>query len=244
MSCCIVYEPRLFFHSSSSYTVSDKMEQSHDVSASHQQTGRLGLLEVDFTWRNLKALVTDTSNPDTPLYVVDIKSFKNLANFYTATDDSLFATGKIHTVKINAECTLRGRELFLKAQKRFRTVYTCPSYAFSENKDTPVTMTWTSTSDFKDWDFICLDELQQPVAKFTSHVWALKKIGHIELMGPRASDPAVREEIVVTGMTLFLCMLMRITNIFAFFGAIFHKDKHQEYKDLEPGVLGQKSEAM
>lgn len=75
-------------------------------------------------------------------------------------------------------------------------------------------MTWTSESDFKTWDFICLDPQQMPVAKFSANMWAWKKIGKVEFLKP--ANEQAREEIVVMG------------NILSVFGAIFAKPAHQE----------------
>lgn len=82
-------------------------------------------------------------------------------------------------------------------------------------------MSWTSQSGFKTWDFICCDENQSPVAKFTANIWAIKKLGKIELLGPKAFDPAAMDEIVVVGMTLCYCMYMRINNPLNLVGSAF-----------------------
>ena len=49
----------------------------------------------------------------------------------------------------------------------------------------------------------------------------MKKLGTIEFMGPKAGDAAARDEIVVTALTLFYCMMLRTNNILSFFGAVF-----------------------
>ena len=77
-----------------------------------------------------------------------------------------------------------------------------------------------------------MDEQQMPVAKFSANAWAIKKVGKIEFPGPKADSDAVRDEIVVTGLMLFYCMLFRASNIFAFFGAIFSRPGHD--KDAGP----------
>jgi hypothetical protein len=179
------------------------------------------------------ALISDYDNPQSdPIYVVDFKAVKapHLI-FKSATDDSAIGAGTFHTVSINADYEVHARKGTLKAQKRFKTEYTYRSRAFSDN-DSPVTMTWTSSSGFKTWDFVCMDEQQIPVAKFSANLWAIKKVGRIEFLGLKADSDAVRDEIVVTGLTLFYCMLLRANNIFAFFGAIFSRPGHD--KDLGP----------
>lgn len=101
-------------------------------------------------------------------------------------------------------------------------------------------MTWTSSCGLKTWDFICLDEQKMPVAKFSANIWGLKKVGYITFMGSstpgahaaggNVSD-AVREEIVVTGLTLFYCMVLRTNSVLSLFGAIFSRPGHAGRKE-------------
>lgn len=67
-----------------------------------------------------------------------------------------------------------------------------------------------------------------PVARFVTKVWATKKIGRIEFMGPRADSEALRDEIVVTGLTLVYCMALRASSILSFFGAFFASPGHDK----------------
>jgi hypothetical protein len=53
-----------------------------------------------------------------------------------------------------------------------------------------------------------------------------------------AHSQAAQEEIFVVGITLFYTMVLRTTNIFNFFGAIFARPGHKEH--LEPQPLPQK----
>ena len=73
-------------------------------------------------------------------------------------------------------------------------------------------------SGFKYWDFILLNSNKEPVARFRSNVWAYKKVGLIEFMGDYSQ--LAKEEICITGMTIYLNWLQRINNIFQVFGAI------------------------
>lgn len=180
-------------------------------------------LSVNFTWKKFKALVTE-AHQDKPSYIVDYRTFRSPHLVFHPADDpsQVIGSGTLHAVSINAKYELHGQQGKLKALKRWITSYTHLSYNYSESPDgSPAAMTWTSASHFKSWDFICLDENQNPVARFSTNCWALKKMGNIEFMGPKANDPAAREEILVVGLTLFSCMILRINNIFNFFGAIF-----------------------
>ncbi|KAL4782348.1 hypothetical protein BJX76DRAFT_349468 [Aspergillus varians] len=181
-------------------------------------------LPVDFSWKKFKALINDPNNPEAgPLYIVGWSVFKAPhLTFTRSADDHIVGTGTLHTFKIDAEYEVAGRKGTLSAQKRFKTLYTHASYAYSTT-DKPVTMTWTSDSGFTTWDFVCVDEHQRPVAKYSAKIWGVKKIGNIEFMDDRPLTDAARDEIVVTGMTLFYCMWLRVNSIFSLFGAVFSR---------------------
>ncbi|KAG5292802.1 hypothetical protein I7I48_05000 [Histoplasma ohiense] len=206
-------------------------------------------LDVDFSWKHLKTLISSKgSQQATHLYSVHYKATKPHLTFKSAADDTTtFATGNLHTFSIDADCEIRGRPITLKALKRFKTEYMHHSYAFasSSNDDDdgsagPVRMTWTSSCGLKTWDFICLDEQKMPVAKFSANIWGLKKVGYITFMGSNTHgahaaggnvSDAVREEIVVTGLTLFYCMVLRTNSVLSLFGAIFSRPGHAARKE-------------
>ncbi|KAL8682711.1 MAG: hypothetical protein Q9224_006751, partial [Gallowayella concinna] len=179
-------------------------------------------LQVDFTWRKGKAYISTLSNPSDPIYIVHYQAWKCPHIIVkSATSDATVGSGTLQAVSINAKFQVQGRKGTLKALKRWQTAYTHLSYALADNPDSPTVVTWASSSGFKTWDFICLDEQQMPVAKFSANWWSLKKIGKIEFLGPKANSTALRDEIVVTGLTLLYCMLLRTNSLLSFFGAIF-----------------------
>ena len=198
------------------------MEPTPALSQIHQNTPHGRNLQVDFSWKKFKGLITEKDSPESkPAYIVDLQTIKSPhLIFKHATDNTTFGTGTLHPISINASCTISNRKTQIKALKRFKTSYTHLSRAFSDTEDL-MTMTWTSDSDFKTWDFICLDEQLMPVAKFSANIWAVQKVGIIEFLGDKANSKEAREEIVVTGLTLFYCMLLRTSSILSFFGAIF-----------------------
>ena len=103
-------------------------------------------------------------------------------------------------------------------------------------------MSWTSSSGFKTWDFICCDENQNPVAKFSANVWAVKRFAKIELLGPKAHDTAAMDEIVVVGLTLCYCMYMRVNNPLNLVGSAFMRsgrDAHIEPPKEQPAQPAQ-----
>lgn len=193
------------------------------------------ILQVDFSWKKFKGLITDANNPDAgPLYIVHWHAVKapHLV-FKRPTDDHTVGSGTLHTFKINADYEVAGQKGTLVAQKRFKTLYTHQSYAYSTT-DKPVTLTWTSDSGFTTWDFVCVDEHQRPVAKYSAKIWGVKKIGNVEFMDDRPLTDAARDEIVVTGMTLFYCMWLRVNSIFSLFGAIFSRPGSHKAEPEEP----------
>jgi hypothetical protein len=196
-----------------------------ETSQTHQNTPPQGrILQVDFSWRKFKGLITEKDSPKAkPVYIVDMQAIKSPhLIFKHASDDSIFGTGTLHPISINASCTVSGRKTQIKALKRFKTSYTHLSRAFSDTEDL-MPMTWSSDCDFKTWDFVCLDDKSMPVAKFSANIWAVQKVGNIEFLGDKADNKEVREEIVVVGLTLFCGMCLRMNNILNLFGAVFSR---------------------
>ncbi|KAJ5294350.1 hypothetical protein PENANT_c006G03867 [Penicillium antarcticum] len=206
-----------------------------------RQTTSNPTFKVDMTWKKWKAMISDLDKPEEgPQYIVSFpwnmlpKSESMIVK--RASDEEVVGTGKLQMVSINAYYNLHGQKGSLLAQKRWQTVYTHRSLNFSDT-DTPVTMTWTSDYGFKTWDFVCVDENQNPVARFSANQWAVSKVGKIEFDGPKAHDQAAQEEIFVIGLTLFYTMILRTTNIFNFFGAIFARPGHKQHLEPEPESL-------
>ncbi|KAL4792775.1 hypothetical protein BDV19DRAFT_367724 [Aspergillus venezuelensis] len=185
-------------------------------------------LQVDFSWKRFKGLITyadDTSDDPSPLYIVHWNAVKSPhLTFKRPSDDHTVGTGTLHLVRINADYTVNKRSGTLVAQRRFKTLYTHESHAYADPETgRPTTLTWTSDSGFTTWDFVCVDEHQRPVARYSAKIWGLKKIGYVEFMDDGVLTEAMRDEIVVTGITLFYCMWLRVNNIFSLFGAALHK---------------------
>jgi hypothetical protein len=178
-------------------------------------------LQVDFSWKKYRAIITEKSKPSEPLYTVHCRAIKwPHLTFKSAKSDEIVGTGTLNCVSINAKYEVHGQKGTLKALKRFQTKYTYLSRACSDD-GTPVPMTWTSSCGVKKWDFICVDQQQNPVAKLSVNIWAIRKLGSFEFMGPKADSVELREEILVTGLTLFYCMFLRCNSILSLVGAVF-----------------------
>lgn len=199
------------------------------------QTRNVPGFDVEFSWKKWNILITDDRDPESnPIYTVDFQKSMKAPHFLfkSAPDHRTIGSGTIHTFSINAEYELHGYKDTLLAQKRWQTVYTYQSRAFSETS-TPVTLTWSSSSGFKTWDVVCINENQEMVARFTANIWALKKIGKIEFLGAKAESDAAREEIVITGLTLFYCTMVRSCSILSLLGAVLASPGQQ--KDTSSG---------
>ncbi|GAB1212746.1 hypothetical protein ATERTT37_001893 [Aspergillus terreus] len=202
-------------------------ETSHPIEA----TADARALQVKFDWLRNRGFIVNANSPDSdPIYTMHYNILKSRLTFKSAGDESPVGTGKLHPVSINADVEVHGRTGTMTAVKRLQPVYTYTSYFFSDD-GSPKTMTWTSGSLFKSFDYVCLDENMLPVAKFTSKTLAWKNMGKIEFLGPKANDDAFRDEIVVTGMTLFWCIIQRSGNIFNLVGAAIHRPGKQKQGD-------------
>lgn len=212
------------------------MDSSSENIPAHMAVGQSRALAVDFMWSKFHCSVTefDTTNPN-PKQVYDI-SCGMLAphlKIKSVQEDRQIGTGTVHAISISPDFELHGSKGSLRAQSRLRTIYTHMSHTFSDT-DKPAKMNWTSKSGFKTWDFICCDENQIPVAKFTANVWAVKKVAKIELLGPKAFDTAAMDEIVVVGLTLCYCMYLRINNPLNLVGSAFMRSGKEAHIEAPP----------
>ncbi|KAJ6131385.1 hypothetical protein N7523_001845 [Penicillium sp. IBT 18751x] len=229
-------------------------QQASQMQAQGSETAKAPSLIIDFSWRKFKSFIYEGDTVSgTPRYILKYSIlghfklvFKRVSNPAALdkitsdetgdiqdddsddhTNSDIVGRGKIRNVRIDADYEVHGRSDKLVAQKRWHTEYTHRSRAMS-NDGKLVTMYWLSDSDFKTWDFICVDENQLPVAKFTANIWALKKLGKIEFMGPKAHDRAFQEEIMVAGTTLAYCMIMRVNNPLSLLGSALAKPGHDK----------------
>ncbi|TVY52986.1 hypothetical protein LCER1_G005143 [Lachnellula cervina] len=206
------------------------MDNPPETAQQQESISQSRTLQADFSWKKWKIRISAKDDPESkPVYIINFpfKPFHAAPSLVvkSAADDSTVGTGTLHPISIDASCELHGQAIELRAQKRFKTQYMHLSRSFSDT-DAPVPMYWTSNSGFTTWDFICLDQNQLPVAKFSAAVWAVTKIANIEFLGEKAMTDEARDEIVVTGITLYCCMLLRCNNVLSLFGAIFSRPWH------------------
>lgn len=200
------------------------MNFSNEIPSAGQEASMPSKLDIVYSWTKNKATLNNADNPSERLYIADFHTVKAPhVIFESATDGSRIGTGTVHAISIDAKYEIHGRKGTLQAMRRLKAEYTYPSYALSEDGKTPVAMKWIMSCGLKNWDFVCLDDQEMPIAKIKANTWACKKAGVIEFMNTEALSPELRDEVVVTGVTLWLCMLLRSTNFFSLFGAMFAK---------------------
>jgi hypothetical protein len=182
-------------------------------------------LQVDFAWSKFRNIVSEKNgNQLTPLYIQHFRPTKPQLRFEDASNKMQIATGVINNVSIAAECTLHGQTIAIKPLKKWKTAYNYLSTAVSTTSS-PVAISWIANSSLKVWDFVCLDSATQtPIAKFSVNWWALKQVGNFYFEKSAAEiSKGVRDEIVVTGLTILYVMATRMNNPLHLLGATFAK---------------------
>jgi hypothetical protein len=166
-------------------------------------------LLVNFSWKKFSTVISDSAEPTKPLYTIAYNVLRSPdMDFRSVADNKQLAHANVHVFGINPTLILHGKEMSLRASRRLKTQYSYPSTAVSSN-GAPTLLTYTSESSFKNWDYILLDPQLQPVARFSSNLWATKKIGKIEFMGNLAQNQQFREEVIVTSLTVSLFVTYR-----------------------------------
>ncbi|KAL8924241.1 MAG: hypothetical protein Q9172_002781 [Xanthocarpia lactea] len=217
------------------------MASSTDFPDAHQDLlTSSSTLQLDWSWKKWQSRVSLVSEPSHPIYIIHYNTWRSPHIIVkSASSDTTIGTGTLHAISINADYTIHGQKGKLKALKRWKTEYTHLSDAYATGSS-PATMRWTSSCNFRTWDFVCLDEQQMPVAKVSANWWGLKNTANIEFLGPKATSEAARDEIVVTGLTLFYCMVLRINNLGSLFGAFFARPG--PIKEGEQGRIGRETD--
>lgn len=196
-----------------------------DTTRSHHPDTSQGLtLQIDFAWSKFRNQISEKNGDHLePLYIQHFRPAKPQLRFESVSDNSHIASGTIHSFSISADCTIRGHEIALKPLKRWKTEYNYLSKTLASGSG-PVPITWIANSSMKIWDFVCLNANQLPIAKFSVNIWALKQVGNIYFEKSKADiSVEVRDEVVVTGVTLLYVMMTRMNNPLHLLGAAFAK---------------------
>ncbi|KAH5159688.1 hypothetical protein HBH69_057060 [Parastagonospora nodorum] len=198
--------------------------QLPDSPIQHFDTPKGLTLQVDFAWSKFRNIVSEKNGDQlTPLYIQHFRPTKPQLRFETARDNVNIASGTIKNISISAECELNGKTVELKPLARWKTKYNYLSTTLSPD-NSPVAISWITSSSMKIWDFICVDANQIAIAKFSVNIWAMKQVGnfHFEKSAEAISKEA-RDEIVVMGLTLMYVMVCRMNNPLNLLGSMFAK---------------------
>ena len=184
-------------------------------------------LKVDYVWSKFCNTISEKNGDQLqPLFIQHFRATKPNLRFESAADGSAFATSVIHHFSIRTECVIRGQELKIQPLSRLKTRYNYLSQVLAPTPDAaPVPITWVTETSKKTWDFVCLDPNQLPIARFSVNIWAPDASGQLPTtrsQSTRITD-AVRDEILVTGMTLLYVMMVRMNNPLSLLGAAFAK---------------------
>ncbi|RYO26078.1 hypothetical protein AA0113_g3943 [Alternaria arborescens] len=192
-------------------------------------------LQVDFAWSKFRNIVASrgAGGELTPLYVQHFRPAKPQLRFERATDHMNIAKGTIHSFSISGDCIIHGREIILKPLKRWKTEYNYLSHALG---GTPVS--WIANSTLKVWDYVCINSAtQEPIAKLSVNWWALKQVGnfYFDKTEEEVSE-SLRDEVVITGLTLLYVMTTRMNNPIHLLGAAFAKPGKVEGNEAQATV--------
>ncbi|KAI4916217.1 hypothetical protein J4E85_010305 [Alternaria conjuncta] len=197
-------------------------------------------LQVDFAWSKFRNIVASKGAGQqlTPLYVQHFRPAKPQLRFERASDQTIIAKGTIHSFSISGDCIIHGQEVILKPLKRWKTKYNYLSQALGG-----VPITWTANSTMKVWDFVCINSAtQESIAKFGVNLWAMKQVGNFYFEKTEEDvTEALRDEVVVTGLTLLYLMMTRMNNPIHLLGAAFAKPGKVE-GDGNEGAVAQENE--
>ncbi len=212
------------FTSESSTTLVDpNMQYSDEKMLIPQQNLTL---EINWQWKKWRNDIGIKNGKEVqPLMIQRFKPMKGNLTFESAVDGTEIAKSKIHSFKICAETTIRGREIELKPLSKLLTRYNYLSHTLVPYVGAaPVPITWVTEYSMKIWDFICLDQNEQPIAKFSANIWAVKEVGNFYFEKPADQiTDAARDEILITGTTLLYTMVTRMNNPLNLVGAAFAK---------------------
>lgn len=197
------------------------------------------ILKVNCSWRKNTILITEDDNTP-PLILAKHNVFTNKVVFKAGPSsgkalpdsastssadldsetDNVFATSKIHTFHIGCDATIRGRPIKLTPAARLVAHYNYASLAYAQDPLKPALMAWRSNSVVRFFDHELRDERDALVARYNPRYTSIKHTAAIELFGPLAWDPRAVDEVVVTGLTLYLCMVYRASSPVPLVGAL------------------------
>ena len=220
-----------------------------------QNSSQTRILEVNFSWRKHTIVIAEPTDSTTPLYLGKYNPWTMKTIFKTgpsvaktlasdsdvdsinleAEDSDVIGDSKVKAFHIDCETHIRGRPVRLSAAKRILTRYNYPSLAYSKGDGKPAVMTWRCNKVVKCFDFELLDPDENVVARFNPKYLGVRKVASIEMLGDRAWKNDATEEVLITGLTLYLCMIYRASSPVPLVGALVSRPG-KDYKVTEKEV--------
>ncbi|KAJ9654568.1 hypothetical protein H2198_006383 [Neophaeococcomyces mojaviensis] len=205
----------------------------------HDQDAQDRTLQVSFSWVKNTITITEPGNDD-PIYHGKLNPWTLKTVYRTGSptvkgidsESNIIGHASIGLFKPDCETDIRGRPIRLSAAKRLLTIYNYPSLAYATNPGRPAVMTWKSNSCFKAFDFDLLDEDGKLVGRFNPRCLSVRKAATVELFGAKAWDQQAAEEVLITGLTLYICMVYRASSPVPLVGALISRPG-KDYKVTE-----------
>ena len=154
-----------------------------------------------------KARITAAADPTpTTLYYIWARSFTGQVAF-TPGDliDKEFARATISTWFNKITVHLDGRVIEMKTPNGWASMkyeYTSPVLSNS-------LLRWEWRGRWKKKTWICVNAQSVPLARLTGRRWSQEGTGRLEVFGEQNDRQDVRDELVVTGLCIFLWLVMR-----------------------------------
>ena len=219
------------------------MEFSNDIpppTYSDKPKSDYRVFSVNYKWRKSTGLITEPGAQH-PTYIVDCSNWKMRYRFrrgpsvnklpisedakiaveeLEGNETDLVGDGSTQVVQIDCPLHINGRAVTLSAASKLATKYNYTSYAYATDPNRPAVMTWHGNSAVKWFDFTLYDEAGTKVAKYYTNYAGIKRVGTIELFGPKAHDQLAADEVVITSIMMAFTMMWRVSNLVPLVGAL------------------------
>lgn len=121
-------------------------------------------------------------------------------------DSDIIGSAKYRLSSSSSDITVRGRPITLSPVDKRISKFRYASAAFAANADGTLPLYWHIESKFISFELDLRDKEGQLFAKLDTRNKEHDKTMSIELFGPKAWDSLVAEEVLVTGMTVFIAI--------------------------------------
>lgn len=184
------------------------------------------LLQVHLSWRSNTISITE---PHEEILVYLVRSNPSTGNMVfktgTAVVKALQSGSKIESIDLDAgndvigstkfkffsnssDLYVRGRPITLSSVNKRVSVFQYASAAFAASPEEPVMLYWhLGESKLISFELHLRDGDDQMIAKLSTRDKKHGQTMSIELFGPRAWDSLAAEEVLVTGLTVFIALI-------------------------------------